>query len=169
MSDEEVEITGLDQLQDRLERLGGDEAREIVKEGLSEGGDALREVMRISCADAFTGEPRQVAAQQSSWSKSARMESDLSGTVRVGPKGSLVDLHVSRGHGRQPLNKIYRRSLRYLIKLAEFGSSGGKERGDIRRSTPMTSGFESYKNAVLEKVIEVIQKRLGLDDPVDLG
>jgi hypothetical protein len=48
------------------------------------------------------------------------------------------------------------------MKLAEFGTGGGKERGGIRRNTPMTSGFEVYKGAVLEKVVEVIKSRLGL-------
>jgi hypothetical protein len=160
---EDVTVTGLSELQTALERLGGEEARAIVKDGLSEGGDALRDAMRVSTASVFTGEPRQVAAQQSSWSKSTKMESDLSGVVRVGPKGSLADLHVSKGKGRQPLNKIYRRSLRYLIALCEFGSSGGKERGALGRKFPMTGGFETYRDALVERVAEVIKQHLGLE------
>lgn len=163
MDDVTINIEGLDQLQDALKKLAGEQSRVIVKEGLSQGGDALRNAMQVNCASSLTGEPSRVAAQQSSWSKSTRMESDIAGVVRVGPKGKLIDLHVSRGKGRQPLGKIYRRTLAYLLKLAEFGSSGGKERGGIRHSMPMTKGFEMYKGAVLERVIAVIREKLPLE------
>ncbi len=164
MSDDiTCEVTGLAELEAKLEQLAGEDARAIVKDGLSEGGDALREAMRVSTASAFTGEPRQVAAQQSSWSKSTKMESDLSGRVRVSPKGSLADLHKSVGKGRQPKDKLYRRSLRYLIALCEFGAQGGKERGALGRKYPMTGGFETYKSALLDRVVEVIKQRLGLE------
>ena len=163
MSDDvTVEIRGLSELQAKLEQLAGDDARAIVKDGLSQGGDALRQAMMVSTASVFSGEPRQVAGQQSSWSKSTKMESDLSGHVRVGPKGSLADLHVSKGKGRQPLGRIYRRSLAYLIRLCEFGPQGGKERGALGRKMPMTGGFETYRGAVLERVVEVIKSRLKL-------
>ncbi len=161
MSDDvTVEIKGLSELQTALEKMGGDEARAIVKDGLSQGGDALRQAMMVSTASVFSGEPRQVAGQQSSWSKSTKMESDLSGIVRVGPKGALPPLHVSEGKGRQPLGRIYRRSLAYLIRLCEFGPQGGKERGALGRKTPMTGGFETYRGAVLERVVDVIKSRL---------
>jgi len=163
MDDIEVTVSGLSELQDKLERLAGETSRAIVKDGLSQGGEALRGAMQLNTSASFTGEPARVAAQQSSWSKSTRMESDLSGRVRVAPKGSLVDLHVSRGKGRQPKGRIYRRSLAYLIKLAEFGSSGGKDRGSIKHSMPMTKGFEMYKNALLERVIDVIKSHLPMD------
>lgn len=163
MSEDKVTVTGLSELQTALERLGGDEARAIVKDGLSEGGDALREAMRVSTSSVFTGEPRRVAAQQNSWSKSTKMESDLSGRVRVSPKGSLADLHKSVGKGRQPKDRLYRRSLRYLIALCEFGAQGGKERGALGRKYPMTGGFETYKSALLDRVVEVIKQHLGLE------
>jgi hypothetical protein len=164
MSDDVTfEMTGLDELQKALEKLGNEAGRDIVKDGLSQGGDVLRDAMRVNTAASFIGEPKTVAAQQSSWSKSTKMEEDLAGTVRVAPKGKLVDLHVSRGHGRQPLGRIYRRSLAYLVKLAEFGSSGGKERGLIKHSMPMSRGFEQYKSVVFDKVIEVIKSALPLD------
>jgi hypothetical protein len=163
MDDVTVNISGLDDLQAALEKLGGEQSRAIVKDGLSEGGNALRGAMQVNTAASFTGEPARVAAQQSSWSKSTKMSDDLAGVVRVSPKGKLVDLHVSRGRGRQPLGRIYRRSLAYLIRIAEFGTSGGKERGSIKHSMPMSRGFEMYKSAVLEKVIEVIKSRLPLD------
>ena len=161
MDDITVNISGLDALQSALEQLGGGDARAIVKDGLSQGGDALRSAMQVSSSASFTGEPARVAAQKSSWSKSTRV-ADLAGTVRVAPKGSLPDLHVSLGKGRQPKGRIYRRSLAYLLRLAEFGTSGGKQRGGIKRSMPMTRGFEQYKSAVLEKVVEVIKQRLKL-------
>jgi hypothetical protein len=145
-----------------LEKLAGEDSRAIVKDGLSQGGDALRNAMQVSSASSFTGEVAQLAGKQSSWSKSTKMESDLAGVVRVQPKGSLPELHKSEGKGRQPKDRLYRRSLRYLIKLAEFGSSGGKERGGIKRSMPMSRGFEQYKRAVLERVVEVIKERLKL-------
>ncbi len=163
MSDDvTVKITGLSELQAKLEQLAGDEARAIVKDGLSQGGDALRQAMMVSTASVFSGEPRQVAGQQSSWSKSVKLDGDLAGVVRVSPKGSLPELHKSYGRGRQPKDKLYRRSLRYLIALCEFGPQGGKERGALGRKTPMTSGFETYRGAVLERVVEVIKSRLKL-------
>jgi hypothetical protein len=163
MDDVEVEVTGLAELQSALERLGGADARAIVREGLSQGGDALRNAMQVNTAASFTGEPGRVAAQQSSWSKSTKMSDDLAGVVRVGPKGSLPDIHVSRGRGRQPLGKIYRRSLSYLIRLCEFGPQGGKEHGALGRKFPMTGGFMAYRGAVLERVISVIKTRLNLE------
>jgi hypothetical protein len=157
-----IEVSGMDALQAELERIGGTEAKAIVKDGLNQGGEALRGAMQISTSTAFTGEPASLAAQKSSWSKSTKMGDELSGTVRVGPKGFLPDIHVSRGKGRQPLGKIYRRSLAYLIRLCEFGAQGGKERGALGRKFPMTGGFQQYKGAVLEKVISVIKEKLHL-------
>ena len=157
------EIQGLDELDAKLKALG-EKARPATREALSQGGDAMRDAMRVSTAAAFTGEPAQVAAQQNSWSKSIKMQSDTSGTVSIKPKGSLPPLHVSRGKGIQPLGRIYRRSLRYLIALCEFGASGGKERGALGRKTPMSGGFESYKDAILERVIDVLKEELGVEE-----
>jgi len=162
MEDISIEVSGLAELQKQLEKLGGQAAKDIVRDGLREGGDALRGAMMVSTASAFSGEPAAIARNQKSWSRSVKMYDDLSGVTRVGPKGKLPPLHKSYGHGMQPKDKIYRRSLAYLIKLCEFGASGGKERGALGRKTPMTSGFESYKGAVLERVVSVIKERLKL-------
>lgn len=160
--DVSVEVLGLSELEAKLEQLAGEDARVIVRDGLSQGGDALRQAMMVGVSSAFSGEPAQLAAQQSSWSKSTKMASDLAGVVRVAPKGSLPELHKSEGKGRQPLGKLYRRSLRYLISLCEFGSHGGKDRGALGRSMPMTRSFEQYRSAVLERCVEVIKERLKL-------
>lgn len=161
--DIEVNITGLDALQAKLEELAGPVAKAIVRDGLKQGGDALRGAMQVSTAAAFSGEPARIAADPKSWARSVKMVDDLAGVTRVSPKGVLVDLHVSRGKGRQPLGAIYRRSLRYLIKLCEFGSQGGKDRGALGHKTPMSSGFETYKGALLEKLISVIREKLGTE------
>lgn len=165
MEDVTVEITGLSELEDALERLGGEQARTITKEGLKQGGVALQEAMMVECSADVKGEARQLLTQKSGWSKSVKMEGDLSGRVRVGPKGSLVELHVARGHGRQPKGHIYRRSLKYLVKLMEFGGNSDDARAlNVGRTAPMTRGFEVYKGAVLERVIAVIKDLLQLSD-----
>jgi len=166
--DVEVSITGLSELQTALENLAGKEAKAIVRDGLSQGGDTLREEMMDECSRDLKGEPSTVAGQKSSWSKSTRMGDELSGTTRVAPKGKLVRLHKALHHkvwhkGMQPFGAFYFRSLNYLLRLAEFGAQGGKERGLIPRSAPMTRGFEGGKGRVLDKVVAVIRERLHLE------
>jgi len=160
MDDIEVSMTGLSELQAALENLGGTEAKAIVRDGLSQGGDALRVAMMVQGASA-KGEVGTALQQKTSWSKATHMDDDLAGTVRVGPKGALPDLHVARGGGMQPKGKLYRRSLNYIVRLLEFG--GRDPAGNLGpRTMPMTTGYETYKGAVLEKVVAVIKERLGL-------
>lgn len=50
MDDIEINVTGLSELQDKLERLAGETSRAIVRDGLSQGGDALRNAMQVKSA-----------------------------------------------------------------------------------------------------------------------
>jgi hypothetical protein len=160
MEDFEITITGLSELQAKLEELGTVDAKAIVRDGLNQGGEALRSGMMIE-GSTNKGEIGQALRQKDHWSKSIRMGDELSGTARVGPKGSLPDLHVARGGGMQPKGNIYRRSLNYIVRLLEFG--GRNPAGNLGpRTMPVTRGFEVYKSAALERVITVIKDRLKL-------
>ncbi len=160
MDDITVEITGLSELQAKLEEMATTDARHIVKEGLSQGGEALRMGMMVE-GSTNKGEIGQALRQKDHWSKSIKLGEELSGTARVGPKGSLPDLHVARGGGMQPKGRIYRRSLNYIVRLLEFG--GRDPAGNLGpRTMPVTRGFETYKSAALERVIAVIKDRLKL-------
>jgi hypothetical protein len=159
MDDITVEITGLSELQDRLEEMATTDAKAIVRDGLSQGGEALRSGMQVEGATS-KGEIGQALSQKANWSKSIKMGDELSGVVRVSPKGALPDLHVARGGGMQSKGHIYRRSLAYIVKMLEFG--GRDPAGNLGRSAPMTRGFETYKSAALERLIAVIKDRLKL-------
>ncbi len=161
----DVEIKGFEALQDNLRRLADEAPRKIISKGLSQGGDALRQAMMDECGSALPGEPGKVASQKSSWTKKTKMTAEHDGRCQVNPKGKLVRLHKALHHkvwhkGMQPAGSFYFRSLNYLLKLAEFGASGGKERGLIPKCMPMTRGFERNKGKVLERVIEVIKEAL---------
>jgi hypothetical protein len=162
MEDIEVTITGLSDLQDSLERLGTVEAKAIVKQGLSEGGEAFRGAMMIE-GSTNKAELGQALGQKANWSKSVKLGEELSGRVRVAPKGSLPDLHVARGGGMQPKGHIYRRSLAYIVKMMEFGGRDARA-ANVGRTAPITRAFETYKGAVLERVIAIIRERLNLSD-----
>jgi hypothetical protein len=166
MDDITVEITGLSDLQDRLEELAKVDALAIVRDGLDEGGEALRSGMMIE-GSTNKGEIGRALRQKSNWSKRITMGDELSGTARISPKGSLPALHVARGGGMQSKGHIYRRSLKYIVKMLEFGGRNPAE--NLGHSAPMTRGFEVYKNAALERVIDVIKQQLQLsdDDPSD--
>ncbi len=155
-----IEVLGMDALQAKLEELGGNEAKTIVRDGLKEGGEALRGAMQVQ-GGANKAELGKALSDQRNWSKSVKMGDELSGTVRVGPKGSLVDIHVARGGGMQPKGRIYRRSLKYIVKMMEFGGHDARAL-NVGQTMPMSRGFSLYKDAILERIISVIKERLHL-------
>lgn len=156
-----VEITGLSELQANLEKLGTDEARAIVKEGLQAGGKDLQKAM-VEGATSVKGEPGELLRSTSSWSRRVSMTrgDDLAGVVRVGPKGHLSKTHTAKGGGMQPKGNVYKRSLAYIVKLLELG--GRDPAYNLGRSFPMTGGFESHKDELLDRIISVIRERLKL-------
>jgi hypothetical protein len=157
MADIEINVTGFKELQAALEKLGGDEARAIVREGLKAGAIALQDAMMIG-SSTLKGEAGAMLRERSSWSKSVRMKGDLVGVTRVRPKGSLPEIHTGTGKGMQGKGVRYRRSLAYLVKIAEFG--GGHPADNWGRHFPMTSGYESNIGSILDRVISVIKERL---------
>ena len=161
--DIEIKVTGLSELQAALEKLGKDEGRAIVREGLKAGGTAMQEAMMEMSSSAVHGEPGVFLSQKSSWSRSVRMTrgDELAGVTRVRPKGSLPETHTALGIGMQKKGTKYHRSLIYLVKLLEFGPSGGLPRGQGKFPV-MTAGFESNQDKFLARVINVIRDRLKL-------
>jgi len=161
MADEfSFEVKGLKELQAKLEELGTTEARTIVREGLKAGGAALQQAM-VEGSTSVPGEPGQLLRSTTSWSKRVTMLKDaLAGIVRVRPKGELSHTHTSKGHGMQPKGHRYHRSLAYLVKLAEFG--GNDPAYNVGKSHPMTSGFESHQDGLLNAIIATIKERLKL-------
>jgi hypothetical protein len=158
--DFEVKITGLSELQAKLEELATTDARAIVKDCLNAGAIELKTAM-VEGSHSVPGEPGAMLRDTSNWSKRVKMEKeDLAGTVRVGVKGSLPDTHTSKGHGTIPKGNRYRRSLAYILRLLEFG--GRDPAYNLGHSHPMTSGFESHQSELLAAIVARIKTRLKL-------
>lgn len=155
-----VTIRGLDELQATLEDLGTKEAKAIVRAGLKDGAKEVQQGI-AAVGTSAPGEIGEKMGQPSTWKISTSLRSnDLAGTARIKPHGSLDDLHHSKGIGRQPKGSWYHRSIVYLLKLQEFGPSGGKYHGS--RLPVMSAGFESSKQKALDKIIATIKERLHL-------
>jgi hypothetical protein len=55
----------------------------------------------------------------------------------------------------QPLGRLYERSLKYIVKMAEFG--GASPAQNVGRSTPMTSGWESHQTELMTAVTDSLK------------
>jgi hypothetical protein len=161
MSDDtiSVDVLGLPELMSKLDDLATNEAKKIVRAGVAAGATEIVKGM-TDVAGMAPGEIGELLSQKSSWKKSTRSSrgDDLAATATVRPKGTLPDLHVGTGRGIQPKGNRYYRSLAYLVRLLEFGSSGYKG----KRAPVMTAGYEASKGNVLDAIAEKIRERLKL-------
>ena len=153
-----VNVQGLDKLQAALEDLGDKQAKAIVRDGIRAGGKAAVEAF-VQSAAGVHGEPGDLLRNPKSWKMRYKsIRAALAGSVKISATGSLPEQHKGTGRGIQPKGKIYRRSLAYLVKLLELGSAGGTYRG--QRYPVMTSGFETSRSTILDRIIGVIQQKL---------
>jgi hypothetical protein len=92
------------------------------------------------------------------------MQEDLVGTVRVTPAKNvyLAGEHVATSSRKHQKGSRYRTWVGLLVRLMEFGGKDARAL-NVGRTAPMTRGFETGKNKVLDRVIAVIRDRLDLE------
>ncbi|HUC30019.1 MAG TPA: hypothetical protein VMR80_10560 [Candidatus Acidoferrum sp.] len=152
------EVKGLDQLQAALEDLGDKQAKAIVRDATRAGGKAAVDAF-VQSAGGVHGEPGEMLRNPMSWKMRYKSIRDaLAGSVKISATGTLPETHKGTGRGIQPKDRLYHRSLAYLVKLLELGSGGGAYRG--QRYPVMTSAFDSNQQNILDKMIAVIQAKL---------
>jgi len=143
MSFVEVKISGLDQIQKRLEELRGPKARAAMRKSLADGSDiVLAEMQREA--------PRDTGFLDEHFNrKISTKDGGTSGTAFIGPQGKIKYPKRGVGAGRTI-------SVASVARFAEFGTSKQAANPFMSRS------FATSKESVLQKIISTLKSALGM-------
>jgi HK97 gp10 family phage protein len=153
-------ISGMDQLQKRLEELEKKAAKKIVRRGISAGAKIVRDAMV-----AFAPKKKGIVFTKSHFRWAIKMRSDeLAGDARIGPTTEDIFYPVN---GVKPKNKndhrneaegIYGHKVN-AAQIARYFEFGTKHQG----AKPFLSqAFDSVKTKVQQVVADFIREELGL-------
>lgn len=151
MSDEvTVKISGLDELQKKMESLPRDFARKGLRQALRAGGDVMEE--------GFAQEaPEHTGFLREHFNQKTRLKSDdLAGTVFIGPAGK-VDYPDRLGGYTEKVNrkgkayKVGRVSVASVARFLEFGTS------KMAKNPFMSRAFASRGQAALDAIVKKLK------------
>jgi len=159
----ETKITGLDELQRKLEELPPKVAQKVLREGLRDGAEIVRDAFIAAAPSPETyaeGGKRTEAAgtgrtilghlrDLKSWKiRYKGRPEDYAGSAYVGPSNTVLETRTSGETKGLP------RTAAFIVKMLEFGSR-------TRSGHPFaTSAWESVKQKVLDKIIDSIREAL---------
>jgi len=156
-----VKISGLSELEDALAKLGNDEAKAIIKDGLKAGAACSVKSICDTAPSGATGDLKLAK----NWKVTTSIKPELlAGRARIKPTGKEEHERIGRGRSKtndtwrgQPKGKPYHRSHAYIVKLMEFGSALG---ATVRKFPVMTAGFASGANKSMDAIVDTIKDRL---------
>lgn len=141
-----VKISGLDELQKKLEAIPRNLAKEGLKAALHAGGDVIQEGF-VANAPHDTGFLSEHFNQ-----KVKLLSNELAGKVYIGPAGK-IDYPDTKGGYREKINrkgkkyKVGRISVASVCRFLEFGTS------KMAKRPFMTQTFEERKGSALDAIV----------------
>lgn len=159
----EVKISGLDELQRKLEELPPKVAQKVIKEGVRDGAEIVRDAFIAAAPEpeSYNQSDRRKKPDEDgrtilghlrdlkSWKIKFRGRAeDYAGSAFVGPSNAILETRTSGETKGLP------RTASFIVKMLEFGSR-------TRSAHPFaTSAWESVKQKVLDKIIDSLREAL---------
>lgn len=138
-----VKITGLDELQKRLERMAKEDSKVIVKGATKEAAVTMRDAM-------VAGAPEETGFLKEHFNiKFTTIREGIGGEAFVGPAGKVN--YPKRGG-----KKSRTVAVASVARFFEFGTSKMAAKPFMRQA------FNSNKDRAMQQIIDFIKKALGL-------
>ena len=167
MSESSIEITGVSEINAKLEEMTTKAERSVLREGMKAAADVVTGSLQAEGSTA-PGEIGEALADPGSWTRSISIRSGHSAETKIGPKGALPEVHVGRGATKtekgwrgQPKGRRYHRSLYYLLEMME-GIRTKDNAANLPQSHPMSPGFQRSQSNAVQAFISNLKDRLGL-------
>lgn len=145
MSDE-IKITGLDELQSRLEDLKGKAGTATLRAALKAGASEVKNAM-VAMAPKDSG----LLAEHIDIKTKKQRGEDLAVSATVGPNAKEVIHKQTKGR-----TAGLPRTAAFLSKLLEFGSSR------MSKKPFLTQAWETSKQKALDAIVGTLREKLGL-------
>jgi HK97 gp10 family phage protein len=137
-----VKISGLDELQKKLEACAKEVSRQVVRNGLRAGGGIVRDEMvrRAPKDTGFLSEHIDI--------KTRVMKADVAGTAMIGPNSKAV--YPVKGNAKRSFPAFV------IARFLEFGTS---HKG-FRKQPFLTPAWEATKGRALDAIVNTIREAI---------
>ncbi len=146
-----VKISGLDEIQRRLESELPERAKAMLRAGLKEGAKVIQKEMQHEA-------PSESGILEENIGTRVSVKSNkISGKAFVGPKGTVFyPARTKVGWFGKTIVKRARMPVATIARFLEFGTK------DMTARPFMTQSFERMKKTAVYKIIESLRKAVGL-------